>query len=399
MKKRPVLLAIGGLLAMAAGLGIGRFVYTPILPPMVEALQLTKGQAGLIASANFIGYLAAALLASMRLPGTRRAWLLSSLAATAICLAGMGITTAMPLFIVLRLVAGAASAFVLIFSSALVLDRLASAGRASLSSTHFAGVGSGIAASAILVALLLHAGASWRTLWFASAALALAAALAVAALVPRDETAPPASRATDAGRASPGFAALIVAYGLFGFGYVITATFIVDMVRASPVIGHLEPYIWVLVGLSAVPSVGLWMSLGVRLGVLRAYAMANVVEAIGVAASALWATPAGIIVAAIFLGGTFVGLTALGLVAARAGSSGDPRRRIALMTVSFSLGQILGPVFAGYVYDATGSLLVPSLAAAAALALATILSLLADAQRRGALSTASASRAARRPEA
>ena len=150
MTKRALLLAIGGLLAMAAGIGVGRFVYTPILPPMVEALHLTKSQAGLIASANFIGYLAGALLAAVRLPGSRRSWLLGSLAVNAICLAVMGLAASLPLFLLLRLVAGMASAFALIFSSALVLDRLASAGRGSLSAVHFAGVGSGIAASAAL---------------------------------------------------------------------------------------------------------------------------------------------------------------------------------------------------------------------------------------------------------
>lgn len=382
MKKRPLLLAIGGLLAMAAGLGIGRFVYTPILPPMVEALQLTKGQAGLIASANFIGYLAGALLGALRLPGSRRTWLLAALAVNAICLAGMGAAAAMPLFIALRLIAGAASAFILIFSSALVLDRLAAAGRASLSAVHFAGVGSGIALSAVLVALLLMAHTSWQTLWFASAALSFAAVIAVAALVPPDEATPRAAQTQSAAGGSPGFAALIVAYGLFGFGYVITATFIVDLVRGAPAIAHLEPYIWLVVGLSAVPSVALWTALGARWGVMRAYVVANLVEAVGVAASALWVQTAGVIVAAIFLGGTFVGLTALGLVAARQGSSGDPRRSIALMTVSFSLGQILGPIFAGYLYDATGSLSTPSLVAAAALVVAALLSLLAERQRR-----------------
>ncbi len=399
MIKRPLLLATGGLLAMAAGIGVGRFVYTPILPPMVEALGLTKSQAGLIASANFIGYLAGALLAAGRLPGSRRAWLLGALAANAVCLAAMGLASAVPVFLALRLLAGMASAFTLIFASALVLDRLARAGRSPLSAVHFAGVGTGIAASALLVAVLMSGGADWRMFWFASGALSLVAGLAVAGMVPPDDgafaTPPPSGRA----RLSFAFVALAAAYGLFGFGYVITATFIVDIVRGSAGVRHLEPYVWMLVGLAAAPSVVLWGSLGRRIGILRAFALASLVEAAGVAASVLWLQTAGMVIAAVFLGGTFMGLTALGLIAARESGDGDPRGRIALITAAFGTGQILGPLFAGFAYDASGSLAMPSLVAVAALVLAALLATVADAQRRGADRAARASRAARRPEA
>src|SRR5690349_17487023 len=154
MNKSPLTLAFGGLLAMAAGIGIGRFVYTPILPPMVEALSLSKAQAGLIASANFVGYLAGALLAAVRLPGSRRGWLLAGLVLNVVCLAAMGASTSLALFLLLRLAAGLASALCLIFSSALVLDRLAATGRSGLSALHFSGVGIGIALSAAAVAML-----------------------------------------------------------------------------------------------------------------------------------------------------------------------------------------------------------------------------------------------------
>ena len=372
MNKSPLSLAIGGLLAMAAGIGVGRFVYTPILPPMVEALGLTKGEAGVIAAANFMGYFAGALLAAVRLPGSRRAWLIGALLVNAAALAAMGLASAMLVLSILRFVAGLVSAFALIFASALVLDRLAAAGRGRLSAVHFAGVGIGIAVSAALVALL-H---DWRAMWFASGALALAAGLAVIALVPPDQPGSQATRTAPRAPFPPGFAPLAIAYGLFGFGYIITATFIVAMVRGTPAIAGLEPYIWVMFGLSAAPSVALWGGLGAHWGVRRTFAIAAFVEAAGVALSALWVTSATVIAASIFVGGSFMGLTALGLIAAREGG-GDPRGRIALMTAAFSAGQILGPVFAGHLYDRTGSLAMPSLAAAAALVVAGVLTLAA----------------------
>src|SRR5690348_12452165 len=107
--------ALGGLIALAAALGIGRFVYTPILPPMIEALGLSKSEAGLIASANFVGYLIGALLVAMpRLPGVRRHWLIAALAASALTTAAMGVVGTLKAFLALRFAGGLASAFVLI---------------------------------------------------------------------------------------------------------------------------------------------------------------------------------------------------------------------------------------------------------------------------------------------
>jgi predicted MFS family arabinose efflux permease len=368
--------ALGGLIATAAALGIGRFVYTPILPPMIEALRLSKSEAGLIASANFVGYLIGALLAAMpRLPGSRRLWLLGSLAVSAATTAGMGLGQTFAAFLILRFVGGAASAFVLILASTVVLEQLAKAERNELSAVHFAGVGTGIAISAALVAALLHLGQGWRALWLASGALSLAALLAAALLLPRFANSTTQTGKQTSGVASPGLQRLIVAYGLFGFGYIITATFLVAIVRATSAIQALEPLIWIVFGMAAVPSIALWARIQTALGIPTTFAIACIVEAAGVLASVLWPTTLGVFLAAILVGGTFMGLTALGLMEARARTFGDARRALALMTGAFGLGQIVGPFFAGIASDRLGSFTAPSIVAALALVIAALFAL------------------------
>lgn len=367
----PITTALGGLIAIAAGIGIGRFVYTPILPAMLAGLGMSKATAGLIASANFAGYMAGALaIAGVALPGSRRAWLLGGLAASAVTTAAMGLSTSIPVFLALRFIGGFVSALALILSSALVLDRLAEARRPHLAALHFAGVGSGIVVSAVLVATQLADGATWQALWFSSGAASLLALLAVAVLLParpepRRAPKPPGKVAAD-----PRLQRLTMAYGLFGFGYVITATFLVAIVRITPAIRALEPVIWVIVGLAAAPSVLLWGRLGQLFGIPTAFAIAALAEALGVLASVVWPTTTGIFLAAVLVGGTFMGLTSLGLVRARELASHDAARVMAGLSGAFGVGQIIGPSLAGVLSDALGGFAVPSFLAAGALALA-----------------------------
>jgi len=371
--QRPMLVALGGLCAMAVGMGIGRFVYTPILPIMAEELGLSASETGLIASANFLGYLAGALAASARfVSGSRRAWLIAGLAGNAIGLAAMGLSDSLPYFLFVRFLGGVASAFVLVFASTLVLERAASSGRSLVSSLHFAGVGTGVAVSSLIVVAVAQFG-GWAAQWHISAAVALLGAVAAAILIPKDTGAQPVARAAPGRSASNGLARLIAAYGLFGFGYVITATFLVALVRGEPAIAPAEPIIWLVFGLGTMPSAALWTWVGKRIGLCQAFAIACAIEALGVAASVLWVSVTGVIVGTALLGLTFVGVTAVGLVVARGMARGDARQTLGLMTASFGLGQIIGPSFAGFVYDATGSFVLPSLVAAGALALAAAL--------------------------
>ena len=163
---------------------------------------------------------------------------------------------------------------------------------------------------------------------------------------------------------------MTAAYGLFGFGYVITTTFLVAIVRTTPAISDLEPVIWIVVGLAAAPSVLAWTLLARRITIPNAFAIAALTEAAGVLASVAWPTSIGICLAAVLVGGTFMGLTALGLMRGRELAQGDPRQVMAAMTGAFGVGQIVGPAFAGMASDAFGGFTAPSLAAACALVLA-----------------------------
>ena len=368
-------LILGGFIALASAMGIGRFVYTPILPEMVADLGLSASEAGLIASANFAGYLLGALAAALpRFTAAPRRWMLAGLVFSALSTGGMAFAVSLPALVILRFVGGFASAYVLIFSSSLIMDRLAAIGKASLAGYQFAGVGTGIALSALLVERLAAFGFDWTRQWIASALLSLMACVAVGLLIgpaqQRAHTPPPAGAR---GGLNLPLLALVLSYGLFGFGYVITATFLVQLVRTNAAIAPIEPAIWVIVGLAAIPSVAIWSAIGRRLGAAPAYAIACLVEAAGVLASVLWIAPAGAILAAILLGGTIVGITVLGFVVTRRLATGGIARIIALMTAAFGLGQIVGPVLAGWVHDMTGSFLWPSIAAAIALAIGAAL--------------------------
>jgi predicted MFS family arabinose efflux permease len=357
-------LALGGLLSLAVAMGIGRFAYTPLLPEMMAAVPLSSSAAGLIASSNFLGYLIGALAAALPIFSRQRRVLLLALAASGATTAMTAMSSELSVLLAIRFAGGVASAFVFVFASSLVLARLHAVGRPNLVAVHFAGVGTGIAASAAFLAILSVVGIGWRGDWLALGAVSMMAFPAVARLLGPEPTGHREARepARPLGL-TRSLAALITAYGLFGFGYVITATFLVAIVRATPEMQVLERAIWVLFGLAAIPSVTLWTWFAGRVGILVP-------------------SLAGAILASMFLGGTFVGITALGLVGARSLSNSDPARVTALMTGSFGAGQIIGPAFAGLVVEVTGNYVMPTLVAALALLVAAGLSFGIERSRR-----------------
>ncbi|WP_429930626.1 YbfB/YjiJ family MFS transporter [Agrobacterium vitis] len=375
--------ALAGALALAAAMGFGRFSFTPILPGMMTDLHLAPADAGLIAAANFLGYLLGAVLAGQGwAAGRERLIALSSLLATSLLLAAMALTEHVGMFMLIRFLSGAASAFAMIFTSSIVLAHVSA--HASIhageyaQSTHFGGVGLGIAASSLMVYALPHlfgasVSAGWRLDWLAGAGLTFVVFLVVSLLLPRvrktevrAEQEPPLSW----GRP---FLLLFASYGLFGFGYVVTATFIVTMARmanAGPVAEFLA---WFLAGIMAAASLFVWRPVLDRLGLAVAYSLALLLAAIGVFASVGLPGMAAPLVGAALLGLTFMTITAYGLRLARTLAPASPRKALSIMTAAFGVGQTIGPLVAGWLAAISGSFALPSLVAGAVLLVSLIL--------------------------
>ena len=369
----PLTLALAGLLALAAAMGLGRFLYTPLLPMMVGGTALDPGGAGLLASANFAGYLAGALAASLPgIGGRARMVLLLALAASALTTGAMGLTESFTIWATLRFLGGMASAFVLVLASSLIVARLRAAGRPMLAALHFGGVGLGIAVSALITMPWLVGDDSWGTLWLLGGGLTALAVPLVAMMLPAE--APEAARpAPPAMPSRPGLWRLVAAYGCLGFGYVITATFIVAILREGGGGRGAESLVWGLVGIAAAPSVLVWTLAAGRWGAIRAWQAAMTVEAAGVALSALSTGTLALALAAAALGGTFMGLTALGLQEGARRAGGDGRAMMGLMTAAFGVGQMIGPALAGGLREITGGYAAPSLMAALVLVAGAVL--------------------------
>jgi len=343
-------LAISGMLALAVAMGVGRFAFTPILPMMQKDYGLTLRMAGLLASANYVGYFIGALSAIWIRVRTATV-VRFSLVAVAVLTGTMGLTQQPLAWLVLRAIAGLVSAWTLIFVSAYILEQLAILGKRQLGGVVFSGVGFGTVLTGAACLLFLQLSWSADQAWIAVGAIALVLAFACWPGYRNATQSRTVTRADASSLRSRSRMVVIVCYGIFGFGYIIPGTFLPAMAKQVIADPAVFGWAWPIFGSAALVSTLMAGWLAAHLANRFIWASSHMVMAIGVALPVFVPGMAGIVIAAGCVGGTFMVATMTGLQEARILAPDHASRLMAAMTAAFGIGQIMGPLLVSLVAD------------------------------------------------
>ncbi len=358
-----VLSALALALGAAVSLGLARFSYALLLPPMREDLQWSYFTSGLMNAVNAAGYFVGAFTA----PAGLRRWpahrlLVGAAAAAALILLAHALTRS-DLFLALwRGATGVVSAWMFVAGGVLAADlstqlpahRRASAGL--VLGLYYGGVGWGIVACALVLPPLLHEAAAWPLGWMA---LAACAAVALGLMAWKVSAPSPAAPKQDQAPRVPwqAFGWALAAYFMFGLGYIGYMTFIVTLLRERDLTAPVVAAFYALLGVGVMASPWLWAGLLQRHRDGKALAALSALLAVATAMPVVLPHPLWAFVSGALFGACFLSVVASttawvrhNLPAAQWASG------ISAFTAVFAAGQVIGPGWVGWLADGPAGL-------------------------------------------
>lgn len=378
-----------GLYCLAVVMGFGRFLFTATLPDIMTQLSLSTTIAGWMASVNYIGYFIGALIA-MFVPQrlTWRMLLLWTVVSVVTTMLLVVPNMSLNLWYVIRLLSGIASGVAMILSSSLVVQSFSHERRSVLSALHYAGIGVGISASAVLTWWLLTLGYHFDAIWLVAGIVSLPLLWLLYAIRPQSSTLPESQASTLASsklqspklqpshskpaelnhsnqrisvpqtyfnfkrslyEAAFGHTKAIVllsaSYMLAGFGYITSATFLPVMAaQRLTTQTYSGLIIWLIVGIFAMLSNPIWGALAKRIGEVKTLMGLTILQAFGMFLPIWFEGAVGLYSNAVILGLTFVGMVSMTLTLIKNINPAYSNLLIGLATLAYALGQFLGPL-------------------------------------------------------
>jgi len=346
-----------GIASLLLTLGIARFAYTPLLPMMLEQTDLTLSGGGWLAAFNYGGYLFGALIASrVRDLQTKDRLYRLYLVLAVLTTFAMAWTESIYIWAILRFISGLSTSGGMLLASALVLNWLMRNRYPAELGVHFMGIGAGIVFVSLAVMLMQFYRLDWSLQWELFAAVGMLLAYVAWFWMPRPKAValgtdkplvdhPPSAQLARL---------LLVSYFFAGIGYVVSATFIVDLVERQPGLSGQGALAFTLVGLGALPAVLVWDRLARRFGYFSALMLAYLVQIVGILLPLQGSLIAAVIGAFIF-GATFIGCVSLVLTLSGRFYPSSPARLMGKMTLAYGVAQIIGPAVTGELTEYLGS--------------------------------------------
>jgi len=386
--REALVTALALALGAAVSLGLARFSYAVLLPPMRDDLGWSYFTAGAMNTVNAAGYLGGALLAPALLAnvGARTALVGGSVGAS-LLLALHGFTASDALLYTLRFLTGVASAAMFVAGGLLAArlgSQLAAGSRITpgfVLGLYYGGTGLGIAASALalppIVALSAsHAGRpGWQWGWIGLAVLALASTVPIARSTAMLRDAAAARSAHGRFDWRP-FGFGLASYFMFGLGYIGYMTFIITLLKEQQMSTGAVIAFYTLLGIGVMASPWLWAGLLQRQRGGKALAILSALLAVATLLPVVSAQAVPAFVSGGLFGAVFLSLVAstTALVRHNLPPAAWPAG-ISAFTIVFAVGQIVGPSLVGRLADGGGGLRAGLAASAAALALGAALAL------------------------
>jgi MFS family permease len=338
---------LAGIIALIIGVGVARFVFTSLLPPMLEN-HLTIAFAGVLASINYVGYLAGSIFAVfIKDINTKVKFFRFGMFLAVITTLMLGITTSDTLWIISRILAGFGAAMALVVGSAIVMNKLNIQNKTKAMGIHFSGIGFSILVSDLIVRVVFYFNGTWQLSWIVLAIFAFILSFYSMYILSYDNEVKQNSIKHDIDKKlfSPFVIILIMAYFCEGVGMVVQGTFLPDIINSLEGLEGFGSFTWTLVGLAGIPSCIIWMMLAHKYGSVNIIILAMFLQVIGIMISALTNNIYLNLLSGVLYGGTFVGLVALFMNLGGKLAGSNPVMLMGALTTAYGIGQVTAPLY------------------------------------------------------
>ncbi|WP_418187081.1 YbfB/YjiJ family MFS transporter [Aliarcobacter lanthieri] len=348
---------IAGIFSIIIGIGVARFAFTGLIPPMIDD-YLTIKFVGILASLNFTGYLAGSIFSvfikdiNIKVYFYRFGVILAIV--TTFVLAFSKDET---LWMISRVLGGFAGAMCLVVGSAIVMQKLKIESKTKAMGIHFSGIGFSILTTDLIARYILSLGYTWEDAWNVLCIYAIVLSFYAMYILSFDKEVKQSQikQKFDFTIFTPFVILLIMAYFAEGVGFVVQATFLPDIINNLEGLEGYGSLTWTLVGIAGIPSCIIWMRLAHKYGSVNIIIIAFLLQAVGILIPAFTTNMYLNLLSGVLYGGTFIGLVALFMNLGGQLSKGNPVVLMGALTTSYGIGQVIAPLYSVYFIEKYGN--------------------------------------------